>query len=320
MNNFLSKIKIKKPGSDRLPSKKSMNLYVKVKDGNSWQVIVPLAVFLAAVVFGIYKLGVVNRLNKLNTLRQENSQLSAELDAINKKLDEYPELEEEYRRYTASYLQPDEQGLVSRERIFDMISDSADGIGTVTSENIESNSVGMTVDIASLEDIELIQERLNDMDNIDEISVSTARGTNNVDVEGYMVFTVKRDTDTASQQAAGLSEDDKNAKIAAFSEAAEAARSAAEQQLKSAAASVSSAVSGGSTAGGGSSNAGSNFGSAQSGGSQSSGQTSAGSQSTAAPPTQNIGVDEVMVLPEGVSPFGFDSLEDGQKQLQEAGQ
>ena len=317
MNNFLSKIKIKKPGSDRLPSKRSMNLYVKVKDGNSWQVLLPLAVFLAVVVFGIYKLGVVNRLNKLNTLRQENSQLSAELEAINKKLDEYPQLEEEYRRYTASYLQPDEQGLVSRERIFDMISTSADGIGTVTSASIESNQVGMTVDIASLEDIELIQERLNDMDNIDEISVSTAKGTNNVDVEGYIVFTVKRDSDASASVSEGLSDDDKNAKIAAFSEAAQAARTAAEQKLQSAASSVSYAVSGSTqsrSASGSSSSSG-----ASSSGSQSGGQATAGAQSTT-PPTQNIGGDEVMVLPEGVSPFGFDSLEEGQKQLQEAGQ
>lgn len=317
MNNILSKINIKKPGSDRLPSKRGMNLYVKVKDGNSWQVILPLAVFLAAVVFGIYRLGVVDRLNKLNDLRRENSQLSAQLEAINKKLDEYPELEEEYRRYTVSYLQPDEQGLVSRERIFDMITEAADGIGTVTNESIESNNVGITVDINSLDDIERIQERLNDMDNIDEISVSTAKGTNNVDVEGYIVFTVKRDGDTAA--ASTITEDDKNAKIAAFSEAAEAARAAAEQQLQSAAASVSSALSGGSTGSGAGGSTGGNAssGSSQSG-SQSSGASSA-AQSTA-PPTQNIGGDEVMVLPEGVSPFGFDSLEDGQKQLQEAGQ
>lgn len=316
MNNILSKIKIKKPGSDRLPSKRGMNLYVKVKDGNSWQVILPLAVFLAAVVFGIYRLGVVDRLNKLNDLRRENSQLSAQLDAINKKLDEYPELEEEYRRYTASYLQPDEQGLVSRERIFDMIGEAAEGIGTVTNESIESNNVGITVDINSLDDIERIQERLNDMDNIDEISVSTAKGTNNVDVEGYIVFTVKRDGGTSA--ASSISADDKNAKIAAFSEAAEAARAAVEQQLQSAAASVSSAMSGGSTSGNAGSSAASS-GSSQSS-SQTSGNASGGSQSTTTPPTQNIGGDEVMVLPEGVSPFGFDSLEDGQKQLQEAGQ
>ena len=81
-----------------------MNLYVKVKDGNSWQVIVPLAVFLILVVFAIYRLGVVDRLNKLASIQSENSRLESQLNELNEQLSGYAELEEEYRRYTNSYL------------------------------------------------------------------------------------------------------------------------------------------------------------------------------------------------------------------------
>ena len=319
MNNILSKLNIKKNGSGRLPSKRSMNLYVKVKDGNSWQVILPLAIFLALVVFGIYKLGVVNRLNKLNSLRQENSQLELRLNTLNAKLDEYPQLEESYRRYTASYLQPDEIGLVRRTRIFDMCHESSEGVGTIKNISIEGNQVGMIVDIASLEDIEIIQDRLNDMDNIDEISVSTAKGTNNVDVEGYIIFKVKEDG-SSDIQTDNISAEERAPRIDDYSQAAIDARNAkadsyagtAAQPAQTGAASGSS----GSSASAAQQHTGSSSGSGQA---AASGSTAAGSPA-AAGTEQNIGGDSVVVLPEGVSPFGFDSLEDGQKQLQEAGQ
>lgn len=365
MSNILSRLHIgKKSGkAGRLPSKRSMNLYVKVKDGNSWQVLLPLAIFLVLVVACIYRLGVVNRLNRLNELRHENAVLSSELKSLDDQLKAYPELQEEYRRFTTGYLAPDEQGLVKRSRIFEMLKASADGIGTIKSLSIEGNQVGMIVDIASLESIELIQDRLNEMDNIDEIKVSTARGTNNVEVEGYIIFTVKEET---AEETAGagsvsrtssqtLSETERNEKYQSFTQAAADARTAAAASASGstsesaasgtagAAAASSGAASAGSTAAGSSAAAaqsgssgtagaaasGSSAGqgaaaasvsSAASGSSQA--QAAAGASGTASAAqqqTQNINGDEVVVVPEGLLPYSFDSLEAGQQALSASG-
>ena len=309
MNKLLSKFK-KSSDSGKLPSKRSMNLYVKVKDGNSWQVIVPLAVFLIMVVFAIYRLGVVDRLNKLASIQSENSRLESQLNELNEQLKSYAELEEEYRRYTTSYLREDEYGLLSRSRVFELLDECTDGIATIKNINIESNQVAVVVDIVSLEDIDIIQDRLEEIPDVDEIKVSTAKGTNNVDVEGSIVFTVKAGESASNDT--NMSAEERASKTNEFSQAAAAAREAVE----AAANSVKSAVQGS-----GSSGTGSSSGSTGSSGSTSAShntQPSSGSSGSSAQgaTTQNINGDEVVILPEGVSIYGFDSLEAGQQMLQ----
>ena len=313
MNKLLSKFK-KSSDSGKLPSKRSMNLYVKVKDGNSWQVIVPLAVFLILVVFAIYRLGVVDRLNKLASIQSENSRLESQLNELNEQLSGYAELEEEYRRYTTSYLREDENGLLSRSRVFELLDECTDGIATIKNINIESNQVAVVVDIVSLEDIDIIQDRLEEIPDVDEIKVSTAKGTNNVDVEGSIVFTVKGGESASNDT--NMSAEERASKTDAFSQAAAAAREAVE----AAANSVKSAVqsSGSSGTGGSSGSTGSSAGSTSASQNTQSSSGSSGSSALGAT-TQNINGDEVVILPEGVSIYGFDSLEAGQQKLQGEG-
>ena len=329
MNKILAAL-TKKRGArqGKLPTKRSMNLYIKVKDGNSWQVFVPLAIFLALVVLCIYRLGVVDRLNKLNTLQQENSRLEAQLNSLNEQIAKYPELEEEYRRYTTSYLREEEQGLLNRSRIFDMIEECTTNLAVVKSISIENNQVGLVVDLVSLNDIEVLQDRLNAMPNVDEIKVSTARGTNNVEVEGNIIFTVKRNTVIGDNNAdSTLSAEERESKLQQFSQAAADARDAIANAANQAAAGVSSAVSNASSAAGnrtsgstGSSGSTSAQGSsAGSGAGTASGSAAQSSQGSSAGTTQTINGDEVTILQPGMMPQGFASLEEGMAQLNQSG-
>ena len=313
----------------KLPSKRRMNLYVKVKDGNSWQVFVPLAIFLVLVVLCIYRLGVVDRLNKLNNLQQENSHLEAQLNTLNEQLSKADELEEEYRRYTTGYLREDEQGLLKRSRIFDMIEDCTANLAVVKSISIENNQVGLVVDIASLNDIEVLQDRLNAMPNVDEIKVSTARGTNNVEVEGNIIFTVKRITDSSQDSSdSSLSAEERESKLQQFTQAVTDARDAAADAANQAAAGVSSVIGSTSASGrtGGSTGSSGNTGNTSAQGSSTgsgaggaSGSAAQSSQGTSAGTTQTINGDEVTVIPQGLLPFSFGSQEEGQAQLNQSG-
>ncbi len=326
MNKLTALFKKKNAGSGRLPSKRSMNLYVKVKDGNSWQVLLPLAVFLVLVVFFIYRLGVVDRLNKLNSIRHDNAQLEAELNTLNEELSKYTELEEEYRRYTTGYLREEERGLLKRSRIFEMLEECTADLAVIKNVSIENNQVGLVVDIASLNDIETIQDRLNEMPNVDEIKVSTAKGTNNVEVEGYIIFTVKRSTDSTGTEADGsLSAEERASKLQEYSQAAIDARNAEEESKAQASAGVSGtaqASSGGSqtqrsssASSGGAQSSASNAGSTAGSGSTSSQGTSGSAASQAT--TQTVNGDEVVILPPGVSIYGFDNIEEGKAQLEQ---
>ncbi len=221
----------KNTGHGALPSKKSLNLYVRETDGNSAQVVLPLAIFLAVVIFAVYRLGVVDRLSYLARLQAENSALKAQLEAVNEKTAEYDEVLEDYRRFTTSYLSEDEKGIVSRERIFSMIDESTEGIGSIKHISIESNQVALTVDISSLEDIDIIQDRLNDMANINEIMLSTAKGINNIEVQGNIIFTVKEEENEVNEALTSqgtLTEAERAARYAEYTAALKEAREAEE--------------------------------------------------------------------------------------------
>lgn len=286
MSRSLGLGKRKELGRGRLPDKRSMNLYVKLRDGNSWQLILPLAISLVLVVFSIYRLGVVDRLNRLNALQQENVELESRLHLLNDELKEYQGVKEEYRRYNTGYLREGEQELLSRSRIFMLLDECTAGLADIRNISIQGNQVGVAVTIRSLEDIELIQDRLNALPDVEEIKVSTAKGTNNVEVEGYIIFVVKRaDNDDGRSDEAVLTRSER--------------ADALQEYMQDVSASQSALGTGSSTDSASSVNA-------------------ANSAQGAA--TQHINGDEVVILPAGVSIYGFDSLEDGQRSLQGAGQ
>lgn len=323
MNKFFEKFR-KEENIQKLPSKRNINLYVREKDGNSIQVVLPLAVFLIIVVFAVYRLGVVDRLAKLAQLQQQNSALKTQLEQLDEKISNYDEVLEEYRRFTTSYLSEDEAGLVGRERIFDMLDESTEGIGNITSISIEGNQVGVIVDMSSLEDIDTIQDRLNSMVNIDEIMVSTAKGTNNIDVEGYIIFTVKEEDDDAvlaSGSVSSLSEEERAARYEEYTNAVKAAREAKDNADKNANTKKAEAVYGGSlSAVNNSVGSGSNVNSSQNAGSL---QQSGGNKGTNGSnvEVQNIGGDTVIIGSNPDSaPQGFATLEEGMAALQGAGQ
>lgn len=325
MNKLIEKLK-RNTASQKLPSKRNINLYIREKDGNSLQVVLPLAVFLAVIIFAIYRLGVVDRLAKLAQLQQQNSALNTQLEQLEEKASAYDEVLEEYRRFTTSYLADDEKGIVSRERVFDMIDESVEGIGSVDSISIEGNQVGVTVEMSSLEDIDTIQDRLNSMDNINEIMVSTAKGTNNVDVEGYIIFTVKEDDDSRSSYTdayGNMTEAERAARYEEYTNAVKAARDAensaeresdtkkAESVYGSSKETVNNSIDSGRQQ---------NTSSAQTGSGKTE-ENAAASGSGSQAQVQNIGGDTVVVgsNPEN-APMGFSSLEEGMAAVQGAGQ
>ena len=326
MNKLFEKIK-NDAAPQKLPSKRNINLYIRENDGNSAQVVIPLAIFLIVVVFAVYRLGVVDRLAKLASLQQQNAQLKTQLEQLDDTASSYDEVLEEYRRFTTSYLADDEKGMVSRERIFAMLDESTEGIGNITSISIEGNQVGVIVDMSSLEDIDTIQDRLNGMENINEIMVSTAKGTNNVDVEGYIIFTVKQkedDTDSPAASKSSLSDEERAARYEEYTNAVKAARAAENASDKNASTEKAESVYGGSQ-----SAVNNSVGSGRPAelpessraAQPSQGSTGeSGSTQSTSPEVQNIGGDTVVIGSDPDSaPQGFSSLEEGMAALQGAG-
>ena len=192
-----------KSKNTKLPSKQTMNLYVKETDNTSPVVLVILAIFLAAMVFVIYKFGVAGRLAQLSSLENEVSSMRTYSNTLSEQLTDYDEILEQYKRYTKNFETEDEAYLASRTKVLDLVQDAISGLGSMESVTIKGNSASIKIRVSVLEDFATIRKRMEKIDWISNVTVTSA-GTNSryyssfvnatgeevqySYVEGYIVF------------------------------------------------------------------------------------------------------------------------------------
>ena len=157
-----------------LPTKKKMNLYVKVKDGNSLSLVIPTAIILAVIVFAVYKIGVVERYQKLNELRSEVRTMSAQAESLKEQTANYNDVYLDYVHYTRHYETPEEAQLVLRVKILDLVTKTMEPIGEFNSVSITDNMVSVTITVSELEDFASIRRELEKTDWVDTVYVNNA--------------------------------------------------------------------------------------------------------------------------------------------------
>lgn len=182
-----------RPENIKLPDKKTMNLYKKEVDGNSWQQLLPAVLIIAAVVFVISKFGVLDRLNYLNELQSEVNEARAALESYNAATEDYDEVLSSFVRYTGNYMTEEEAGLTDRADIIRLLEKSVNKTGELTGISIVGNSVQIQINASDLDRVRQIRESLEDEDCIADVSVYTASQkdkTDTADVQATIVFDI----------------------------------------------------------------------------------------------------------------------------------
>ena len=158
----------------KLPSKTEMNLYVNENE-NSKQLpyfLVGLAV-VGVLVFLFAQFLVINRLNKLNALQGEVNDLMYEHNQQLEYLRDYDEVKEKYRRYTTEYLTADNEKIVDREDIINLINRAVEEYGKTYSFSISDNAVTISVITDNQDELASIRNVLEKSKYVESVEVSS---------------------------------------------------------------------------------------------------------------------------------------------------
>ena len=144
----------------KIPDKTTMNLYQVDTKGNNIGAFAVGLVIVAVAAFLIAQFAVIGRLNKLNKLESEVNQVQNVLIGYQNEMLEYPQVKEDYLRYSDAYSK-DSEVFLDRIKIINLLEYSCEGLGTITSYNISNNEITLRVNTKSLDDFNQIKARLD---------------------------------------------------------------------------------------------------------------------------------------------------------------
>ena len=161
----------------RLPVKQSINLATVGDKPVKFYVIIPIILVIIAIIAVLGKFGIVDRLIKVNEAEQRVASLRAELNASYAKLAEYEELNEIYAHYTYSGMTAEEMNRVDRSEIISLIQRMIIPNAILDNWSVSGNQLILNITGSSLQEINLLVQRLNEEVLVDFCTVRTASTT-----------------------------------------------------------------------------------------------------------------------------------------------
>jgi len=175
--------------SIKVPNKKSMNLYQPDFKNNPKVIYgVGIAIILVLIAF-LSKTFIVDGIQEIRNAKAEIAELQMQYDAYNAKIATYSELKEQYYRYSETYSKDEEQ-LVDRITIMNIIEEVTNTYGSVTSTSIQGNQVSIRVVTKSLDELSLLKQCLEQNDLVTDVIVYSAQRSTG-DVVSSVAFTCK---------------------------------------------------------------------------------------------------------------------------------
>lgn len=169
---------LKRSKAPTYPTKTSINLVdTEQARGN---LAVQLALFaIALVLIGIFaKFAVVDPLSASMASSNEVSAAQARLDALVAENADYEELNAQYDRYVVPGLSDQEQNLVDRDTVLDLLQQKVMNVGYLDSLRVASNTVTATCLGVDLSRVSALVESLESDERVSHVTVSTAQGEN----------------------------------------------------------------------------------------------------------------------------------------------
>lgn len=158
----------------RFPEKTEMNLYVPVRNGNSPELVIPTAVLLALLIGLFTKFCVLDRLEKVREAESEYLTLQNRLSELDETLKDYDKVTEDFYRYTDAYLTEGDAQTVDRLEIISMLDRNVPAYADYDTVTISGNSVVLKVYSPSLDNVALLQRRLENDALVDNVTVYNA--------------------------------------------------------------------------------------------------------------------------------------------------
>lgn len=193
---------LKRGKAPAYPTKTSINLVdTEQARGN---LVVQLVLFaIALVLIGIFaKFAVVDPLASSMESGNEVSAAQARLDALIAENADYEELNAQYDRYVVPGLSEQEQNLVDRDTVLDLLQQKVMNVGYLDSLRVVSNTVTATCLGVDLSRVSSLVESLESDERVAHVTVSTAQGENDSGTSATIQIVFKGPLETEAEVSA----------------------------------------------------------------------------------------------------------------------
>lgn len=193
---------LKRGKAPAYPTKTSINLVdTEQARGN---LVVQLVLFaIALVLIGIFaKFAVVDPLASSMESSNEVSAAQARLDALIAENADYEELNAQYDRYVVPGLSEQEQNLVDRDTVLDLLQQKVMNVGYLDSLRVVSNTVTATCLGVDLSRVSSLVESLESDERVAHVTVSTAQGENDSGTSATIQIVFKGPLETEAEASA----------------------------------------------------------------------------------------------------------------------
>ena len=154
----------------KIPSKKTLNLMIKVKTLAHPTRLIPI-LLLIVIVAGLFaKFAVINRLDQVNKAEAELSEMKKHLQTVENIYADYDEVQKEYNRYT---YQNFDRTIPDRLDVLQMVERQLFTIGTVKNITISGRTVSLTLEGPNLEDVSVLYVALYSEPLVEDVIISS---------------------------------------------------------------------------------------------------------------------------------------------------
>lgn len=163
--------------SGKYPHKKSLNLVVKEKSSVNYFILIPV---LALLVFGglvFSKFMILDRFTQVEQAKSEVAILQSNHDMLVAYTAKYPEVEEEYQRYSTKWMTNEESGTVSRMDMLKLIEKEFMEEYAVMNISSTGNVISLKVAGIDLDTMSEMVKTLYARDDVAKVEVSSANNT-----------------------------------------------------------------------------------------------------------------------------------------------
>lgn len=171
------------------PTKSTINLIDS--DRKRGNLLTQLGLFVVVLVLvGIFaKFAVIDPLAQSMASNSEVAAARAQLDALKADNANYAELNQEYARYVVTGLTEDEQNLVDRDTVLDLLQEKVLGVGYLSSLKVSGNTAVVTCLGVDLTKVSKLVQDVEADERVAHVTVSTAQGENDASTQATIEIT-----------------------------------------------------------------------------------------------------------------------------------
>lgn len=158
---------------DNYPTKTTINLYYKEDKSAGISTFTLYVIFIAVILLALSKLFVFDLIGELNTAEKTYERNQATLDSYMSTLADYNEVNDEYNRFSYSYLT--EQELIQdRMEVLKVLEATIFAKSNVQSVSISDSVISVNLTDIDLEETSQLAKSIESYDMVDSVTVNTA--------------------------------------------------------------------------------------------------------------------------------------------------